>query len=182
MLPGSLTLKWEQKQEENITLTHVSISSSNNLDFTKRQEHSPFRATHNRTDNQCGQDTKLTNPMQSEHHLFLFFLRCLQQQRAPNQQTVADALQIRVNPLIAQKEKVDWRGGKKSAACCGWSQIWNMGCHRLPGMNTGSAFLCRLWLCKRLLHSGAEAHIDEESVQGCCCCCWWRWRHSACSN
>lgn len=38
----------------------------------KWQKHSPFRATHNRTDNQCGQDAKLTNPVQRKHHPFLF--------------------------------------------------------------------------------------------------------------
>lgn len=36
------------------------------------KSHSPFRATHNRTDNQRGQDAKLTNPVQGKHHPFLF--------------------------------------------------------------------------------------------------------------
>lgn len=75
------------------------------------------------------------------------------------------------------------RGGEKVS-----SSLWSE-----SDMNYGltSPLLHEYWLrlslpCltvqeeDRLLHSGAEAHIDEEGAQGCCC--WWRWRHSACSN
>lgn len=67
------------------------------------------------------------------------------------------------------------RGGEKVS-----SSLWSE-----SDMNYGltSPLLHEYWLrlslpCltvqeeDRLLHSGAEAHIDEEGAQGCCC--WWR--------
>lgn len=126
MLPGSLTLKREHKQDEDVTLTRASISPGNNLDSAEARR-SPFRAAHDRTDDQRGQDAdaKATGAVQGEHHPFGCVRGRLRQRRAPrrdNQQTAAggrtdgrtDALPLRVNPLIAAKvERTGGYGRKK---------------------------------------------------------------------
>ena len=65
MLPGSLTLEREKTDYLDVG---VRQPGGNNLDLTKSQKLSPFRATYNRTDNQRGKDAELPNPVQSDHH------------------------------------------------------------------------------------------------------------------
>lgn len=121
MLPGSLTLGMTAETRRG-TSPWLLCQSARPITLTSHNDkkHSPFRATHNRTDNQCGQDAELTNPVQSKHHpFFLFPPLFTTTTTAATVETAPDALQIRVNPLIAPRGESRLRRGVKVS-----SSLW----------------------------------------------------------
>lgn len=202
MLPGSFTLK--QTEGNNIKLLSqsagaITLTSLNDkLTFSRSKQSNRQPARKRR---EIGEPcAKQTSPLLTVFYLSSLFFpppRCLQaqqQQKQPLSQTVDTDAQIRVNPLIAPSPKKQNR--RKSLEVEKGLDKKKVSSSQLiesdmkygltsppPTWILAPLFFARLWLCKmkRLLHSGAEAHIDEEGAQGCCCC-WWRWRHSACSN